>query len=416
MKKITIKDISDGCVLARDVVSSKGQLLFSAGSALNRTHIEQLSQYKIREIFIEGRDIPSELEFFDSEAVKRLENQIEERFRDSLDNEVMQESLRVAKKIILERALRNGQILTKSQLNLIARLKDLPALPQIYVRLAQTLNDPRATAQQIASLISADPVMSAKLLKLVNSSFYNFPQKITSVANAVSLLGFDTICNMVLSSTVIGLFRSEQKAAAEIINKIWEHSLGVAIVSRLIARKKGIKDNDDCFIAGLLHDIGKIIIAYFFVDDFNQVWDKLQGDSQDTLDAENDTLGYTHVDAGSILAEKWELPELIIDVIKYHHKPYESKSNEIQTAIVHTADVFSLALNYGDMNQKVPRLDSDAWKSIGMGVDDIEPLLKSSDRDFEESRAIFFLQISDLQQDSRSAAPSRRKPAYLPRK
>lgn len=398
MKKIPIKDIVDGMVLKRDIRSAKGQLLFTSGCALNSSHIEQLSRYKVQEIFVDGRDIPSELELFDNAALQRLERQIESRFKDSLDSEVMEESLRIAKKIILERALRNGQILTKSQLNLIARLKDLPTLPQIYVRLIQAINDPRATSQKISQLISADPVMSAKILKLVNSSFYNFPQKITSLANAVSLLGYNTITNLVFSSAVFGIFKHDQKTAADIIGKVWEHCLATAIISRLITKRMEIKDNDDNFTAGLLHDIGQIVIAYFFIEDFKVVWEKLEGGSREPNETENECLGYTHVDAGRILAEKWNLPDMIVEVINCHHQPYNAKLFPQQTAIVHAADVFATALNYGEINSRVPRLDNEAWSLLKIKLEDIEPILNASERDFEESRAIFFLQATDMPQ------------------
>ena len=206
MKKILIKDITNGDVLVRDVRDPDGKLLFAKGTKLQQSHIEGFLRRRIKHVFVEGRELPEELQNFDTESLKLLESEIEARFRSASESEVMRETLRVSKKIIINRALLSGEILTKSQLTLISRLKELPPPPGIYQQLSKMINDPRTTAQSFSRALAGEPLFVQKILDLVSSSFYRFPQKVSGIENAISLIGMQAAADLALIFSTIGLF------------------------------------------------------------------------------------------------------------------------------------------------------------------------------------------------------------------
>lgn len=388
MKKIRIKDIKDGDTLGRDIRSGEGRLLFKAGTVLDASFIERLSQRSIREIFIEGRDLPEELEHFDSRSLRRLEKSIDSRFEDVAEDEIMKETLRVAKRLIIERALRRGEILTKSQLNLLNKLKELPSVPPLYKTLSQAVNDKRTTSQSVSRIIESDAALAQKMLKLVNSPFYGFREKISSLESAIPMLGFENTANLVFSLKLVELFDSDMEVVSEIIKDIWQHSLGSAIIARGIANRKGFKNKDEFYLAGLLHDIGKVIMAKYCSEDYLKVENAKLSDDRESSSIEYDILGYTHVDAGKIIAERWQLSPLIKSAIGHHHTPYEAKEYETEVAVTHIANIWSHSLYFGGGKGKIAGVDEEAWNMVGMNLDDVEPVMMKAESVFEEIEPI----------------------------
>ena len=390
MKKISVKDIKDDNILARDVITSDNQLLFKAGSPINRTFIDRLLQRSIREIYIKGSDLPEGLEHFDNESLSDIESEIDSRFQNVVNNDIMMETMRIAKKINLERALQRGEILTKSQLQLLSKLKELPALPTVYKKLAETINDPRATVRNVARIISDDPKTAKSFLDLIKSPLFNFRQNIDSVDKAVSVIGFESSLNMILCLSAVSLFPSDQMQVKRKIESLWGHSLGTATITKIIARKIGMNEENEIFTAGMLHDIGKIIIAKFCPDDYFRVELAKKENSQDTLQSELKLLGYSHVDAGRIIAERWSVPPLIKSSITLHHDLSNADQFGRELCIIHIADVLSHSLHFGCLQDNVPEINSDAWNRLRLKIEDIEPVLLESERIYEEIELIFF--------------------------
>ena len=149
-------------------------------------------------------------------------------------------------------------------------LQDLPPLPAVIVRVMQTINDPNTSAADLNRLISADQALASKVLRLVNSSYYGFPRKISTITNAVVILGFNTVRNLTTSLGVFNAFDAQGQKTALDRDEFWAHSLGVAVAAGVIARRKGIgsKSVEEVFIGGLMHDIGKLFLDQYFPDQY----------------------------------------------------------------------------------------------------------------------------------------------------
>ena len=390
LKKISVKDIKDDNILARDVITSDNQLLFKAGSPINRTFIARLIQRNIRDIYVKGSDLPEGLEHFDNESLSDIESEIDSRFKNVVNNDIMLETLRIAKKINLERALQRGEILTKSQLQLLSKLKELPALPTVYKKLAETINDPRATIRNVARIISDDPKTAKSFLDLIKSPLFNFRQHIDSIDKAVSLIGFEASLSMILCLNVVVLFPSDQLQIKRKIESLWGHSLGTATIAKIIARKIGMNEENEIFTAGLLHDIGKIIIAKFCPDDYFRVEMAKKEDSQEAIQLELKLLGYSHIDAGRIIAERWAVSPLAKLSITLHHDLSNADQFVRELSCIHIADVLSHSLHFGSLKDNVPEMNNDAWNRLRLQIEDIEPILLESERIYEEVESIFF--------------------------
>ena len=191
---------------------------------------------------------------------------------------------------------------------IIAKVEDLPTLPRTVLRITELVNDPRASAKDLSIIITDDQVLTARLLKLVNSSFYGFPQPVTTVTGAIVLLGFDAIRNLLLTTSVLDLFPARIAKVRRDQEQLWDHSLACAIGAKSIGNFLRYDKLEELFVAGLLHDIGKIVEMMFLQDDFARITERVRDQGVLISTAEQDLLGCTHADIGRLLAERWNLP------------------------------------------------------------------------------------------------------------
>jgi len=181
------------------------------------------------------------------------------------------------------------------------------------------LLDPDVSINRLRDVIEKDQAITAKILKLVNSSFYGFRTKIVDISQALVILGFATVRNAMASVAVIDIFRMKQRYDDFDIRDLWKHSIAVAIVSRYIAEKSRRASPHDCFVAGLLHDIGKLIMEEHFRDFFNQVLKLQKEKNLSFVEAENRVLPVNHALIGGYLVRKWNFPGHLIEAIERHH-------------------------------------------------------------------------------------------------
>ena len=224
--------------------------------------------------------------------------------------------------------------------DLISGIDNLPTPPMVYTRINDAIRNPNSSAYQIGSIIAEDPAMSAKILRLSNSVFYGTRNEITTVKQAVITIGIEAIKSLVLSTSVFDAFRCP-KDLAEFQEEFWRHSLAVASACRLLVRKissQWITDADKVFSAGLLHDIGKLVMITHLPDDWKRREKALVESHQPMYMVEHETLGYTHAEIGAALAAKWHLPGILIDSIRYHHNPLDSEHKDSLASLVYCAD------------------------------------------------------------------------------
>ncbi|MFZ3046202.1 MAG: HDOD domain-containing protein, partial [Desulfatirhabdiaceae bacterium] len=161
---------------------------------------------------------------------------------------------------------------------IIDHVHDLPTLPRTVLKISELVNNPKTSAKDLATVITDDQVLTARLLKLVNSSFYAFPQKISTVTGAIVLLGFDSIRNLLLTTSVFDLFTNKHRDHKKLQESLWDHSLGCAIGAKVIGSFIRYEKVEELFVAGLLHDIGKIVEMMFMPDEFFRALEKVKQD------------------------------------------------------------------------------------------------------------------------------------------
>lgn len=251
----------------------------------------------------------------------------------------------------------------------IEKIDALPTIPSILKKLLNVIENPKISLNEIGSFISNDPVLTSRVLKIVNSPIYGFPGRISSVKQALILLGLNVIRGMLLG---VSVFEAMQKTMVG----LWEHSLGCAIVARLIAEKKKLSDPEEISVAALLHDIGKVALGLKFPDKYRKTMADAESKEIFIFDAEKDYFTANHADAGSWVARKWNFPRNLIEIIEYHHKPHLSKNFPVQASVVHVADIFIRAAGFGFAGDNfVPAVNSSAWQAIDLSESDIKEIL-----------------------------------------
>lgn len=273
-------------------------------------------------------------------------------------------------------------------------LQDLPPLPAVIVRVMQTVNDPATSACDLNRLISADQALASKVLRLVNSSYYGFPRKISTVTNAVVILGFNTVRNLTTSLGVFNAFDSQGQKTALNRELFWAHSLGTAVAASAVGRRKGIgsKAIEEVFIGGLMHDIGKLFLDQYFPDQYAIAMKLANAAKISIWESEKTALGVGHALVGKRIAEKWNLPPSLTSMITLHHQPAFAKEYFELTATIQAADHIARKLGLGNSGDNlVPPLAPEVEKWLAFSPAVWEAVETDTCRKFEESKD--FLQV-----------------------
>ena len=252
----------------------------------------------------------------------------------------------------------------------VENINSLPTIPSTLKQISKIIGDPAISLKKIGEFISNDPALTTKVLKMVNSAFYGFPGRISSASHATILLGSSVIKGLLVGVSVFELMQNAMLG-------LWEHSLGCAITSRLIAKRKRLKDYDDIYAAGLLHDIGKIILILEFPKEYKKAMDEAELKGITVVETERDHFVTNHAYIGSWMAKKWLFPRNLVEVIKYHHNPHLSKNALTETSIVHLADILMRAKGVGFAGDSfVPALDPVAFEVLNLSETDIKEILE----------------------------------------
>lgn len=261
--------------------------------------------------------------------------------------------------------------------NRIEKLGDLPTLPHVVQKLASMIGRPSVSTEEIGALIEKDQVLSAKVLRLANSPFYGFPSRIASVAHAVIVLGFNVVKGLTLCASAFGIMKDAG------MDQLWRHSLGVAITAHILGTRLEIKNPEELFVAGLLHDIGKVVLYVKWPDVASSITTASQTGDRSLFEIEQEVLGLSHADIGGCLANAWNLPITLREPILYHHTPTLAKEAALQTAIVHVADILVKGLACGNPgDDQVPPLSQQAWDMLGLDEEVLAECIAKASSEF----------------------------------
>jgi len=271
------------------------------------------------------------------------------------------------------------------------KVKELDTLPSTYYRICRLIEDPRCSAIEIGREISHDQVIASKVLKIANSAFYGFPSRIDSIPRAVSVIGFSAIRELILATSVINIFLKQMNGSVFDRQEFWKHSLGCAIAAKITAKYIGKFEIEELFTAGLIHDIGKVIIDQCLTDFFVTIISMTSEKKSLTFsEAEKMVLGYTHTEVGALVARRWGLSALLIEAISCHHTLPVGMKHPKHVAVVHIANSIAKALRLGNSGYwKVPLISEKVREIVDLRAAMLELIAEETVKEFHELIKIF---------------------------
>ena len=282
-----------------------------------------------------------------------------------------------------------------SKINITELVKaagNLVSLPDIFIRINQLVENPQSSLDDITKVVSQDPSFTVRLLRIANSPFYGFSTAIETVSRAVTLIGTSQVRNLALSTSVSRTFEGLPNELVSMDN-FWKHSLYCALIARILAHRLRKTDPEALFTAGLLHDIGELVIFNRLPGPAKEVLLRVldSGDEMPVYEAERQTMGFDHAQVGGELALQWNLPPLLQDCIAHHHDILQAQNCPVETAIIHIANTLALMAEVDSINlDDVPAIDPQAWKITGLEPDGlIEPVIREAQEEFIDAQKLF---------------------------
>lgn len=262
----------------------------------------------------------------------------------------------------------------------VSRLRTLPTLPKLLERVVIALEDPDINFSSVAELIEIDQSLTSQMLRLANSAFYNAQGTVSQVSHALVMLGTAVTRSVILSTSVL-----DMKSITGLPG-FWEHSLGCAVAAGAIAKVTGRANPEEATAAGLLHDLGKVVLYKQLPDAFVHIVETSAATGRTFLEVERDELGTDHAEIAGWLVEKWRFPACLGEPITWHHAPSRARTARDETAIVHVANVLVRALGYGSGgDRRLAAIDQTAWARLALTPDTLDAILDQFDADLDHA-------------------------------
>lgn len=271
---------------------------------------------------------------------------------------------------------------------LVGRAAKLVSLPEACIRINDMIDDPRYSAADIGEVISADPSLTARLLRIVNSSFYGFPSRIDTISRAITIIGVRDLRDLVLATSAVDVFSKVPNELMD-MGTFWRHSVMTGVLSRMLAKQCNVLHAERLFVGGLLHDIGSLVMYSQLPEQSRDAMLIAADNPENQWEAENEVFGYNHADVGHELMKLWQLPESLIEMTTYHHYPLRAQDAPLDVALV------SLA-NYTG-NQQDEDIDEETfanqiplaiWELTGLDSDKLLTTLNEANALFAETCSV----------------------------
>lgn len=261
-------------------------------------------------------------------------------------------------------------------IKLVNKVKEMPPLPQSIIKILEITKKDDSSALDLSKIFERDPTLAVNILKLANSPIYGFASRISTISHAIVCLGLETVKSIALTSSTHDMLNKEIPAYGLEEGMLWQHSIASGTCAKIIAQRIGYKDCEEAYIAGLLIDIGKIILSSFAEDQFNQVMEKSEKDKIPFNKAEQDVLGFGHPQVGGRIIKKWNLPSSLVEAVQYHHQPDKTETHKTLTYIVHLADAISCMLGVGLGNDGLMyEIEKNTLDVLGISKEDVESIM-----------------------------------------
>ena len=367
-------------ILASDLKASDGRLLFKAGTPVQARHVELLARMGVEEA-----DVVESVELT-GEQLRGIEDYVRYFFLyTNPDFEPTIEMFHIALDQVAEAVVRGWDLpdaAARRAANvehledlfitgmgtpetIVKHEAELASFPDIYFRIREVLEDENATADAIARVVSTDISLAAKLLRLVNSPFYGFPQEIDSVSRAVALVGTRELSTLALGISAINYFRDIPPELVD-MKSFWRHSITCGLIAKTLAETQTGLASERFFIAGLLHDVGRLILFKKLPYACTEAMLYARENVIPLVEAEREIMGFNHTDISRPLLLSWKFPEALSNMVNYHHDPM-AFPNPLEPSVIHVADTLTnvVELAQGGM-YAVPALAEEAWTQLGL--------------------------------------------------
>lgn len=402
MPTLPLSEVRPGMVLGSDAESPDGNYRLSAGLRLRESDLRLLRSWRRRDIDIED-EAPAGTpvaEPGDGQA------RIRERFAHLPDDPIVNALLHLA----LERAdslpppapclAGIGDIPPAGTLKperILANDPVLVSLPEVFMRIREVLSDPDSTVDEAAAVIGKDPSLTAKLLKLVNSAFYARtmrvsgglpPGPVDSLNRAVMLLGLNQLSTLAMGVSVLPLFKDIPPECID-MGQFWRHSVAVGLTAKLLALRLGDPSPERFFVAGLLHDIGRLVLFKQHSREAGAALSRAAATGRLLVEVEQELFGFDHSRLGGMLLRKWRFPESLEQAVWLHHDPMAAE-HPLEPALVGVADMVACAALPGGSGERlVPRLQPEAWRLAGVRPDELPELVEAAETHLDVVCAMF---------------------------
>ena len=271
---------------------------------------------------------------------------------------------------------------------IVEQTQTVYSLPLFYDRLNEKINHPRSSLADIGRVISEDQGLTVRLLKLANSPLFGYHANIDSITKALTLIGTQQLRDLALAVSVMGSFSGIPNDLIS-MKSFWKHNIACGILSRSIATFRREVNQERFFVAGMLHDIGVLVMCTAIPENVREILVERKQCSGLYYAAEQKYLGFEHGAVGSALLAKWKIPPNISEPIAYHHSPASALKHPLEAATIHLADIISHTMGYSlTADWHVPPVDNAAWSTLDIPVNQLDTIIKQSETQIEETSAI----------------------------
>ena len=253
----------------------------------------------------------------------------------------------------------------------VQKITKLPTLPVIAQEILRLVDAEQLSVEKLENIVQNDPAISGKILSVANSSFFGLSASTKTLTSAIMRIGFNNVKNIALGVSLISIMKDEKAGKIFDYQRLFNHSVSVGFVARIIAKDLKLKISEEMLMDGLLHDLGYLVMNNYFADTYKEVISLIEKNTP-LLDAEMKVLDFTHADIGAWLAEEWKLPGSILDSVMYHHRPSQAIKNHKRVAVIHLSDYLTTKSVIGptESDPHYP-LDHSSLELLGISESDL---------------------------------------------
>ena len=278
---------------------------------------------------------------------------------------------------------------------LAMQVDNVASLPMIFVRINEVVNSPRSSMGEIARVISEDAGLSTRLLRLANSAFYSFPSRIETITHALTIIGTRQMRGLALATSVMTVFKNIPKELID-MESFWRHSIACGVTARVLATHRRESNIERYFVAGVLHDIGRLMLCQNRPELVKEALVRSQESSELLIVVEKDIIGIDHATLGGALLRQWKLPASLVEMVTYHHRPMAAARFPTGVALMHLADVVTHVAQLGNSGERfIPPLNHDAWTGLGLATSSLSLVMDQVEQQYDSAVRVILDTESD---------------------